>query len=107
MVGRRAGSTTPDAAAVRTPRRKRELFGEILRCLRPEGVCANLEVVRCATPELQEEFNQRIGRPGGDPEDALAPVDDRLRWMREAGFTQVDCNWRWRGVALLAGRAPG
>ena len=86
--------------------RKRALFGECVRVLRPSGVFANLEVVQCATPELHEEFNRRIGRPGGDPEDRLAPVEDQLGWMREAGLQQVDCNWRWRGFALLVGRAP-
>ncbi|MEO6627194.1 MAG: class I SAM-dependent methyltransferase [Aquihabitans sp.] len=86
--------------------RKRSLLGEIATALRPGGLFANLEVIACATPELQEEFNQRIGRPGGDPEDLLAPIDDQLGWMRSAGLTQVDCQWRWRGFALLVGRAP-
>ena len=74
--------------------------------LRPGGVFANLEVVACATPELHEEFNRRIGRPGGDPEDILAGVEEQLAWMRDAGLEHVDCNWRWRGFAVLVGAAP-
>lgn len=85
--------------------RKRSLFQEIAEMLRPGGVFANLEVVACATPELHEEFNRRIGRPGGDPEDILAPVEEQLGWMRSAGLTHVDCQWRWRGFALLVGHA--
>ena len=75
------------------------------RCCGPAGVFANLEVVRCATPELQEEFHRRIGKPGGDPEDILAGVEEQLGWMRDAGLVQVDCAWRWRGFALLVGEA--
>jgi tRNA (cmo5U34)-methyltransferase len=86
--------------------RKRSLFAEIVATLRPGGVFANLEVVQCATPELHEEFNRRIDRPGGDPQDVLAEVEPQLTWMREAGFVQVDCSWRWRGFALLVGQAP-
>lgn len=87
--------------------RKRSLFSEVVAAIRPGGVFANLEVVRCATPELHEEFNRRIGRPGGDPEDVLAAVEPQLEWMRGAGLGHVDCNWRWRGFALLVGRTPG
>lgn len=86
--------------------RKQQLFGEIATALRPGGVFANLEVIQCATPELHEEFNRRIDRAGGDPEDVLAPVEPQLEWMRAAGLEQVDCNWRWRGFALLVGEAP-
>ena len=85
--------------------RKQSLFAEIAGLLRPGGVFANLEVVQCATPELHEEFNRRIERPGGDPEDVLAPVEPQLAWMRDAGLVHVDCNWRWRGFALLVGQA--
>lgn len=85
--------------------RKQPLFGEITTRLRPGGVFANLEVVQCATSELQEEFNRRIGRPGGDPEDVLAGVEEQLGWMRTAGLVNVDCSWRWRGFALLCGEA--
>ncbi len=86
--------------------RKQSLFAEVASILRPEGAFANLEVVQCATPELQEEFYRRIDRPGGDPEDVLARVEDQIHWMRMAGLGQVDCYWRWRGFALLAGQAP-
>jgi SAM-dependent methyltransferase len=90
-----------------THERKQALFAEVAADrLRPGGVFANLEVVQCATPELHEEFNRRIERPGGDPEDVLAPVEDQLGWMRAAGLTHVDCFWRWRGFALLVGQAP-
>lgn len=85
--------------------RKRSLFAEVAGLLRPGGVFANLEVVQCATPALQEEFYRRIERPGGDPEDVLAGVEEQLDWMRAAGLDDVDCFWRWRGFALLAGRA--
>lgn len=83
--------------------RKRALFGEVVAVLRPGGVFANLEVVQCATPDLHEEFNRRIDKPGGDPQDILAEVEPQLEWMRAAGLVQVDCYWRWRGFALLVG----
>jgi tRNA (cmo5U34)-methyltransferase len=87
--------------------RKRSLFAEVSEVLRPGGVFANLEVVQCATEELQAEFYRRIGRPDGDAEDVLAEVEPQLEWMRSAGLEQVDCAWRWRGFALLVGTAPG
>ena len=83
--------------------RKQALFAEIVAALATGGVFANLEVVQCATPALQDEFYRRIGRPGGDPEDVLAAPDAQLEWMRAAGLVDVDCAWRWRGFALLVG----
>ena len=86
--------------------RKQSLFREIGEVLRPGGIFANLEVVQCATEELQAEFYRRIGRPDGDAQDVLAEVEPQLQWMRAAGLRQVDCAWRWRGFALLVGQAP-
>jgi len=84
--------------------RKRALYAEVARALRPGGLFANLEVVASATPELHVEFTRLIGRAADDPEDRLADVESQLAWMREAPMHQVDCLWRWRGFALLAGR---
>jgi len=85
--------------------RKQRLYAEVARQLLPGGLFANLEVVTSATPELHAEFTRMIGRADDDPEDRLADAESQLEWMREAGLTQVDCLWRWRGFALLAGWA--
>jgi tRNA (cmo5U34)-methyltransferase len=81
-------------------------LAEVAAQLRPHGFYANLEVVTSATPELHAEFLQAIGRSADDPEDKLVDIETQLEWMRAAGLTQVDCLWRWRGFALLVGRAP-
>ncbi|HEX3566556.1 MAG TPA: class I SAM-dependent methyltransferase [Acidimicrobiales bacterium] len=85
--------------------RKRDLFSEVARQLRPGGLFANLEVVASATPELHAEFLAAIGRTADDAEDRLVDVETQARWMGEAGLEQVDCLWRWRGFALLVGRS--
>lgn len=84
--------------------RKMELLREIATQLRPGGVYANLEVVASPTPELHAEFRRAIEREADDPEDQLVDVETQLSWMRAAGLDQVDCMWKWRGFALLAGR---
>ncbi len=85
--------------------RKRALFGEIAAELTPGGSFLNLEVVASATPGRHAEFLAAIGRTTDDPEDRLAAVEDQLTWMQAAGLIEVDCLWRWRGFALLAGEA--
>src|SRR4051812_31121440 len=83
--------------------RKRALFDELHGALRPGGTFANLEVVQSATPRRHAEFLAAIGRTADDAEDQLATIEDQLGWMRDAGFDEVDCLWRWRGFALLVG----
>jgi SAM-dependent methyltransferase len=87
--------------------RKVTLLHEIAAQLTKGGVYANLEVVASPTPELHAEFRRAIEREADDPEDRLVEVETQLGWMREAGLEHVDCMWKWRGFALLAGRAPG
>ncbi len=88
--------------------RKRALFGEVFQLLEPGGVFCNLEHVASPTARLHDAFLDALGRlpEDDDPSNKLAPVDEQLGWLRDAGFDDVDCFWKWRELALLAGVRP-
>jgi SAM-dependent methyltransferase len=92
-----------------TDGRKRVLYRECADRLRPGGAFLNLEHVASPTDALHEAFLAELGiaPADDDPSNLLAPVEDQLRWLRHAGLTDVDCVWKWRELALLAGVREG
>lgn len=107
--------------------RKRELYSEIHDALAPGGVFVNCEHVASPNAELEALFDeanaehllkQRCAR-GEDvtfeqvhheyltrPDRAaniLELVELQCTWLREIGYDNVDCFWKWYELALFGG----
>jgi SAM-dependent methyltransferase len=107
--------------------RKRALYAEIYARLEPGGVFVNCEHVASPTPEIEALFDEanaehllRQRRARGEdvtfeqvhheyltrPDRAaniLAPLEAQLAWLREIGYVQVDCFWKWFELAIFGG----
>lgn len=86
--------------------RKAAIYAEVFARLEPGGVFVNLEHVASPTVRLHEEFLAALGKTlaDDDPSNKLAPVEAQVSWLRAAGFDDADCYWKWRELAVLAGR---
>lgn len=88
--------------------RKKELYSEVFGLLTSGGVFLNLEHVSSSTEALHQKFLASVGIPPeeDDPSNKLLDVETQLKWLREIGFMDVDCFWKWLEVALLGGTKP-
>ena len=88
--------------------RKRALYAQVYDVLKPGGMFCNLEHVAPATAELHARFLRALAMTEAeeDPSNKLVGVETQLGWLREIGFQEVDCHWKWLELALLGGRKP-
>jgi ubiquinone/menaquinone biosynthesis C-methylase UbiE len=105
--------------------RKRSLYQEVFGSLRPGGLFVNVEHVASATPALQGIFDEAYidhfaavtrrdreqvereyhARPD-KADNILEPVEAQVGWLREIGFEQADCYFKWLELAVFGGRRP-
>ncbi len=105
---------------LRSAPRIRAIFREVYGLLRPGGCFLDLDLVGAPSPEALRRYgevwaarhhrDEAPARHGPDksgmPASAYsfpASVEDELAWLREAGFTGVDCYWKELGMALVGG----
>ena len=110
--------------------RKRALYAELCRLLRPEGIFLNIEHVASATrwsesvwddtmisalfgdvikkhphksrAEIAREYYEKARTQAP----RCAPFEVQLDWLRAAGFTNVDCYLKILELALFGGQRP-
>jgi tRNA (cmo5U34)-methyltransferase len=107
--------------------RKRALYQEVYDLLEKGGVFLNSEHVSSSTPRGEQMFDdamsthlyQRRTEKGEDVKledvrrsyverldraaNILAPVEDQCRWLRDIGFRDVDCFWKYFELAIFGG----
>ena len=113
-----------------TNARKSALYAELLPLLNPGAMFINVEHVSSASQWIERiwdtamidslaEYNdrQRTGqsrgmiareyelRPDRDA-NLLASVETQLTWLRQAGFSDVDCFFKYFELAVIGGRRP-
>ena len=84
------------------------LYAEVFFALRPEGIFCNLEHLASPTKNLHKRFLFTVDKTidTEDKSNKLLDMGVQLEWLRNIGFIDVDCYWKWLELALLLGFRP-
>lgn len=98
---------------------KQQLFKRLYNALKPSGLFLDRDIVISPTSQLtcqhEQLWRQYMQRNGEDAEhwfneyreqDLPASVEDQLQWLKEAGFEEVGCHWRYLNFAIFSGIKP-
>ena len=85
--------------------RKHQLYEEVYDIVNPTGVFCNLEHVASPSVQLHVRFLKAISYTPEkeDKANRLLPMEVQLDWLKDIGFVEVDCYWKWLEMALLIG----
>lgn len=98
---------------------KRRLFATVHRLLREGGVFVNADQVAGSTPANDDYYMRRwvdhIQKSGLSQEaidaakerrklDINATLNDQIKWLRQAGFADADCMFKYLDFAVFFGR---
>ena len=104
--------------------RKRAIFGEIYRRLTPGGWYVNFDPIRAPDAALEaiwQRVNDRYDpdapfqRAHRTPQEQaryenhvryMIPLEPQLRWLREAGFANIDVFWKRLDWVIYGGMRP-
>jgi tRNA (cmo5U34)-methyltransferase len=89
--------------------RKKALYSEILSILRPGGIFCNLDHVASSSVILSQHFRKRMGRQkpvNSEHEERLSSIEEQINWLKQIGFVDTDCYWKWLQFALLISFKP-
>ena len=85
--------------------RKYFLYEEIYDILYPGGIFCNLEHVSSPSIFHHNKFLKALDTSSKkeDKTNRLLSMEKQLQWLRDLGFVEVDCYWKWLELALLVG----
>jgi tRNA (cmo5U34)-methyltransferase len=111
---------------VRYPERIRDIYAEIFDVVAPGGCFFNYDLIFVSGPDAAQAYDHETQLAGwirGESSEAASPaaaatatqtshqhdaitLEEQLRWLREAGFREVECFWKEGRSAIFGGFRP-